>query len=531
MEIIVSPNPELVLYFGFQGRHKDKKYRLNKFCLIEDFINGKLIHNHFTGSFIFMTNSEFERIYDMENTEPWHKFLYDSWFLVEEDFNEHAAINEFRTKHRVPVDDFYLEEIESYTILPTTGCNARCFYCYERDMSKSTMTEETAEKVVQYMLKKAKNPKQAIRLRWFGGEPMVNMKIIRYICRRLEESGRNFFSSMNSNGYLFTEKIAQEARDDWKLNNIQITLDGTEDIYNKAKNYVYKNQNEVSPFKKVIDNIGFLTSRGINVTIRMNVDMYNAEDLKELVREIHLRFPEHNNLGVYAYPIFEDKDTVRDDAAREAVYQKIIEIEEVMAENGFVNGSPMSEGIRGQHCMVDNGRNVTISPNGDLGLCEHYIDTDFWGHIDDDSNEKRNWDIIYEWREYMPKLDICEDCCYFPSCIRTRKCQDLHDCHKWHKEFNIRHSAQDMVYSYKRWMDEQRQMKRNAEQKNNCQGGTCRTPQQNNQMRQAANSLPSLSEPPKNKIINGKVVNDDETFEQVSTKSTLGTKLKNLFKL
>lgn len=35
--------------------------------------------------------------------------------------------------------------ITNYTILTTTGCNARCFYCYEKGTKPVTMTAETAD--------------------------------------------------------------------------------------------------------------------------------------------------------------------------------------------------------------------------------------------------------------------------------------------------------------------------------------------------------------------------------------------------
>jgi radical SAM protein with 4Fe4S-binding SPASM domain len=437
---------------------------------MKDMPDCKLIFNHMTRAMVSMSYEEFDNIFNMTDSDQ-YDFLFRNYFLVEESYDEMAEIDKVRAHLSIPIDDKYMDELYQFLILPTTGCNARCFYCYERNMKKSAMTEETAEKVVQYICKKAKKKDRKITLRWFGGEPLFNMKIIRYIVNRLTELGYNFSSGMISNGYLFTEEIAKEAAEVWKLTNVQITLDGTEDVYNKAKNYIYKNQDEVSPYKKVIENIGYLVNNKIYISIRMNTDMYNAENLKELIKEIHERFPDNKYIGMYAWPIFEDEDNVRTDEDRKNVYEKIREIEEVLDEYGYYKGRFMEEKIRSHHCMVDGAYNVVISPNGELGLCEHYVDSDFWGHIDDDSAEKRDWSIIHSWRDYVKPNDICKECPRYPSCIRVKKCLDLKDCSIYHRDFQLRHDERDIVETYKRWLDDERNKRNNK--KRQCSNGQC----------------------------------------------------------
>ena len=41
-----------------------------------------------------------------------------------------------------------------YTILPTSGCNARCVYCYEEGVKAVSMTRETVEQTVRFILEK-----------------------------------------------------------------------------------------------------------------------------------------------------------------------------------------------------------------------------------------------------------------------------------------------------------------------------------------------------------------------------------------
>ena len=108
---------------------------------------------------------------------------------------------------------------------------------------------------------------------------------------------------MISNGYLFDDNLIKTAKEDWNLQNVQITLDGTEEIYNKTKNYIYKN--DENPFKRVINNIHKLAYNKISVSIRMNCDKHNFEDLIKLVHYLHEEFKGNDLVSMYVWPIFE----------------------------------------------------------------------------------------------------------------------------------------------------------------------------------------------------------------------------------
>ena len=398
------------------------------------------------------------------------EFLLNNYFIVKDDYDEEAEFDKIRFKFAKVIDDRYLEERYNFLIVTTTGCNARCFYCYERKISKIPMTLQTAEDVVQFILRKAKDPNKKIGLDWFGGEPLFNMKVIDYICQRLVDSGRQFESSMISNGYLFDKNVVEKAANFWKLQHVQITLDGTEEVYNKAKNYIYKNQDEISPYKKVIENIELLLKLEIGVSVRMNADLYNAEDLKVLVRELGDRFKDYPKLRVYVWPIFEDEDNVRTDEQRQAVFEKIWEIEDILKEYNWIRGGNLDAHIRYHHCMIDGQYNVIIGTQGDLGLCEHYVDSDFFGSI---YSDEINWDVVKSYREYHPKIEACHTCPRYPSCLRPVKCKDMKLCTPQFQQFELRHDKQSMRRMYEDWMKRENELRN---RQNNCSGGSCQTP-------------------------------------------------------
>ena len=136
----------------------------------------------------------------------------------------------------------------------------------------------------------------------------------------------------------------------------------------------------------------------------MNCDKHNEEDLKELVKYLSEEFKGRDNFSMYVWPIFEEgfKRSLED---HEKLYKALEEIEKLIVEKGYPLCHSIENDIRGIHCMVDSGKGVLISPNGDLGLCEHYIDSRFFSHIDNPN--KKNFEEIKTWRNYRPYGDIC----------------------------------------------------------------------------------------------------------------------------
>lgn len=105
---------------------------------------------------------------------------------------------------------------------------------------------------------------------------MLNTVVMDLICQKLNDFGISYFSHIITNGLLFTRNIVNKAINVWKLKRVQITLDGTEQVYLRAKAYV---NSQGSEFQIVLDNIEALLNSKIAVNIRLNQDAYNTEDL------------------------------------------------------------------------------------------------------------------------------------------------------------------------------------------------------------------------------------------------------------
>ena len=435
MDVINHSNQKMLdMLGGIQYRTKGKKYRLNKYCLIKENEDEILIYNGMTSASVALKPYEMINIFT-EDPCDYASYLLENYFLVPEDFNEKEVVDTYRETHRPIITSNYLDHPQHFTILTTTTCNARCFYCYERNTKgKTPMSMETAEKVAKYIINSSRRD-IPVNFDWFGGEPLYNQKVIDIIISRIASAGFNYDSCMISNGYLFDDKTVEKARDFWKLRNVQITLDGTEEVYNKTKNYIYKD--DPSPFQTVIDNIHKLLKADIYVSVRMNIDKHNFEDLSKLIDYIGNEFKEYNKFSMYVWPIFEE-GFKRTPEERKELFEVLTKLDEQIVKYGKGISHGIPEEVKAIHCLVDGGNGVTISPNGDLGLCEHYINSKFIGHIDNPND--KNWEEIKSWRNYQKYLDICDDCPLYPICLREPGCPDETVCDIVEKEYQINHS-------------------------------------------------------------------------------------------
>lgn len=418
--------------------------RLLTYCLIEHVNDGVLMYNTLTGEMVLLEEGEYQSCLLSD-------YLFSNWFLVPEEHDDRKLACQYRSLlqlfRKKP------KGVDGFTILTTTDCDARCFYCYERGRNRIPMSTETAHKVADYIISNHVKLKKHITLRWFGGEPMYNSKVIDIICNRLKTAGVDYSSSMVSNGYLFDEAKVEIANSLWNLKRIQISLDGTESTYNKSKNFIYT---EGSAYKRVLKNIGLLLGAGVFVSIRLNMDLYNAEDLKVLTEELSCRFSAYKNFTIYCHPLFETAghtEHLRSDEKRAAVYKHQIELEKMFECKGYKGKGRLQNDAKVFKCMADSDRSVVIAPTGDIGLCEHFSESEFFSHVN--NPDTKDMDVVDSFKERWDEEEICNSCAYYPLCVRLKKCEEDKYCFPEVRDLNIFRTKRAMVKTYERWKNAQ----------------------------------------------------------------------------
>lgn len=419
MKTIVSPRERVAKVWGKQKIHPESAYRLMKYTIRADAEEGVLLHNVVTGEMVLLSQEEARCLTGSPVAyTPILDDLIVHFFLVPVEYDEKSSVEKIRKLLRML---YRTKDITGYTILPTTGCNARCFYCYEKGIPAHSMTGETAQKLVSFISRHC-GQKRRVSINWFGGEPLVGAKRIDEICAGLEREGVSFSSSMISNGFLFDRELVQRAKEVWKLNSIQITLDGTEAVYNKTKDYIIPGE---SPFRKVLGNIDLLLEAGIRVSIRINLGPHNWEDLQKLCELLIARYTGKQHFSVNIALLFDGIDYQFEESAQaseQELCRKKDRLENLLLEAGLLSqGQAGLPALKTNACMADGDGGVLINPDGGIGKCDHYIFEELIGQVGSDTLDSKAAD---SWKQprWIPQ---CDDCPLFPSCLKSAKCPGL----------------------------------------------------------------------------------------------------------
>ncbi len=440
MKIIKEANDKILKFWGSPKMQVNDIYRLMKYVLVCDCEEGMLLQNCVTGELALLDEDEANVVNHLPlNYSANMDELIKKHFLVPNYYDDKKSVLQLRNIARLMSSK---KSITAYTILPTTACNARCFYCYESGVEHVTMTEETAAQLVKYIKEKSGGNK--VSLNWFGGEPLLCINQIDKIVNGLKENNVEFTSAITTNGYLFSEKIIRHAKEEWKLFDVQITIDGTEEVYNTTKAYVNATG---SPFLKVLENIGHLLNNGILVKLRVNLSMHNYNDAKTLIDQIADHFSERKLLVPYIALIYEDvgfKPIRYDKTSVVELELKKQELENLIMHYGFPNYQEKLPYLDTIHCMADNDQAVLINPRGEIGLCEHHIFDNLVGDIFSDG---LNSETIVSWKE-MFEIDECDSCALYPSCLTLKKCPIRKTCTAVKQESMINYVKKHMREFY-----------------------------------------------------------------------------------
>lgn len=278
-----------------------KVSRYNKIFTKDE--NIKLIYNTFSGAYGILNNSGIELLNSIENivenklTEEKKEIfniLKQNNFIIEDTIDEFELLNIRKNKVK------YASKSLVLTIAPTMNCNMDCPYCYEKKVS-SKMNEETINALKEFVEKEVENREiKYIMVNWYGGEPLLAMDVIKnlseFFIEFTDKMNIKYSADMVSNGSLLNKDISDSLVNKYKVKSIQITLDGGRETTNERR---YLKNNEKS-FDKIINAIKVASESNLRVSVRVNVDKNNINEIDEVI-EVLKENNLLNNKNVYLY--------------------------------------------------------------------------------------------------------------------------------------------------------------------------------------------------------------------------------------
>lgn len=405
MKTICSPIKAAIGIIGQQKRRENTVYRKTRHCAVLPCGEGKLLYHTLTGELVLLEEGESEDVC--------HDDLVKRWFLVPLNFDERKQADGVRQVARLLHKN--TGERTSFTILTTTDCNARCFYCYEMGLRRYAMTTKTAQDIGNYIVHVCDRKK--VNISWFGGEPLYNKEVIDIICWILRKHDVAYDAIMTSNGYYLDAETARRALTDWHVKTIQITLDGTEMVYNRTKAYI--DCDAGSPFRRVMNNIESALDAGLEVAIRLNMDRSNVEDLFVLTDQIEKRIGHRPNLFGRAVLLKKFVGDIHAFASMKEATEYQTRLQAELDRLGTEREKKLIRNLNINQCMADNERCEVILPDGRIERCEHIREAEVVGSI---YSEVRDAEKIEAWKEtvYFPE---CMECELYPICVNLKKCE------------------------------------------------------------------------------------------------------------
>ena len=176
--------------------------KLNQFVKQVENAENIILYNFYNGKSIKYSKVNFPTTESFIANDDIYELLKSEEFLLE-NFN-------FKNPYQE------LERTLQLILLVHEDCNFRCTYCYEK-FEKRAMSLETANDIIKYINNEIKNNRSKydkIQLSWFGGEPLLNLKIIEYISSSVIEIARKnkieYSADMTTNGYLLNPRVFQK---------------------------------------------------------------------------------------------------------------------------------------------------------------------------------------------------------------------------------------------------------------------------------------------------------------------------------
>ena len=295
-----------------------------------------------------------------------------------------------------------ISDIDTVRINVSNSCNLACTYCYANGGNykneNNIMSKKVAEDIVRFL---KENMNHIETIFFFGGEPLLNIDIIEYICGEFKDKSFKLIT----NGTLINEKIIDVIK---KYDiAIGLSLDGPRNIHDNSR--ITKEGNPT--FDIIIKNIQKLKDNNINI---INIQGTFTEFTNKHISKDDLVKYFDNNFEVKFLTVSDDVNN------RTATYSENENyvIKSIMNEKNVLLGLTMkallnsksSNAITDFKCGASNA-SMLIYSDGKIYPCQRFISekdlilTDIYNYNKENFKSKRNL-----FNEKYLNINKCNNC-------------------------------------------------------------------------------------------------------------------------
>lgn len=400
--------------------------RISTFSSILNFENGNVLYNSFTNQALFtrisINKGYIENVLEDEPESNLIKQLSKIGFIV--DITSEREISNLEYRLACQIDNPC--ELQLH-INPTMECNMHCWYCYEKHIPDSTISEEILIGLERYLNGKIQSRDlKKISLCFFGGEPFLKFDKVKCIIERanisIQDTNIKLYVSFTTNGYLVNENIINYLKN-FDV-GFQITLDGSKKKHDKIR-FI---RGREGTYDQILKNIKELTNNDIPVIIRFNYTKDNISDLPEIVSDLERLKINNKMICIDIQRVWQTKISSHYDSL-ETIAQ---EYRHKIRKYGYnvLNNNVIS--ALDNICYGCKKNHLVINYNGDLFRCtaRDFKNEDRVGYI---NNEGVFLDDDINMLNIHKLFGKCKICRIAPLCgggcyQRRKESNSMHDC-------------------------------------------------------------------------------------------------------
>jgi len=296
-------------------------------------------------------------------------------YVSEETYREIEEILNLHNPIRIYTDENLT--LKSLCINVSHSCNMACDYCFTRhnlSPNESLMPLEIAYRAIDFLFKSSKDIKN-IEIDFFGGEPLLNLDVIRkasiYGKEKAKEFGKHLRITLTTNGLLLDEKTLA-ILDELEI-SIVLSLDGGRGVHNKFRHLA----NGKESFNYVLPNAIELARRrqdgGYYIRGTYTAETINFSDsFKELV-DLGFKYISLEPVVTDDYKISIKKEHI---PILRIEYERIAEeclkndVKFFHFELPFEEGACLPRLARGCGAGVEY---MAVTPNGEIYPCHQFV--------------------------------------------------------------------------------------------------------------------------------------------------------------
>jgi len=409
-------------YFVAREAMAMKASKYNLFFPYESDSSKMLAYNSLSNALALIQKEKYTCLMNFINVgceiedEKFVQQLKEGSFLINDEMDELAYL-----RHRMFASR-YSNHALRLTIAPTSDCNFRCTYCYEKVVIRPDYMNDAVENEIIKMVEQRINSLKHLSVTWYGGEPLMAFDIVKRLSQTFisicDKNKIVYNAQMITNGYLLTPKIAKSLSD-LKISLLQITLDGSAKTHNINRPLLDGSET----FDTIIYNLIESRAHLPEIVVRINTDKDNinsGRDVFALLKEKNLADIVRPSLGKITENLSSlnsnngEKKCLNtcDFSAIDFNYSK-----EITSNGSYIELYPRQVS---NACGADRLNSYTIAADGniykcwtDIGICERVV-----GNLLEKSKKNYFTPLYFNYMLYDPTLDSkCSTCNLLPLCM------------------------------------------------------------------------------------------------------------------